>query len=111
MNRFLSTSYKLHRHSHDPTIKSAIEFGTRKTDFHNYLCSIIDDYDELTNFVRSFIEEHGQTPAFDLFESCEHVAKRSVEYKTCVSSMSDNDRSGSFSVRTTILAQSFDITN
>lgn len=30
----------------------------------------------MSNFVSIFIEEHGQAPAFNLFESCEQVAKR-----------------------------------
>jgi hypothetical protein len=30
----------------------------------------------MSNFISIFIEEHGQPPAFNLFESCEQVAKR-----------------------------------
>jgi hypothetical protein len=32
----------------------------------------------MTNFINIFIEEHGQPPAFNIFESCEQVAKRFV---------------------------------
>jgi hypothetical protein len=39
MNRFLSTSHKLHgHHHHHPTTKSGSEIGTKKHDFHAYLC-------------------------------------------------------------------------
>lgn len=30
----------------------------------------------MSNFLNIFIEEHGQAPAFNIFESCEQVAKR-----------------------------------
>ncbi len=40
--------------------------------------SISKDSEEMTNFISIFIEEHGQAPAFNLFESCEQVAKRWV---------------------------------
>ncbi|CAF3441677.1 unnamed protein product [Rotaria sp. Silwood1] len=30
----------------------------------------------MSNFLSIFIEEHGQPPAFNIFESCEQVAKR-----------------------------------
>lgn len=30
----------------------------------------------MSNFITLFVEEHGQEPAFNLFESCEQVAKR-----------------------------------
>jgi len=78
MNRFLSTSHKLHHHHHheEPTTKSDTEVGTKKHDFHAYLCSISKDSEEMSNFISIFIEEHGQAPAFNLFESCEQVAKR-----------------------------------
>lgn len=32
----------------------------------------------MSNFIAIFMEEHGQAPAFNLFESCEQVAKRFV---------------------------------
>jgi len=35
----------------------------------------------MSNFISIFIEEHGQAPAFNLFESCEQVAKRFVNLK------------------------------
>jgi len=39
MNRFLSTSHKLHHHHHEePTTKSGTEVGIKKHDFHAYLC-------------------------------------------------------------------------
>ena len=28
------------------------------------------------NFINIFVQEHGQTPAFNIFESCELIAKR-----------------------------------
>lgn len=34
----------------------------------------------MTNFISIFIEEHGQLPAFNIFESCEQIAKRFVEF-------------------------------
>ena len=40
--------------------------------------SIAKDSEEMTDFIRIFIEEHGQPPAFNMFESCEQVAKRFV---------------------------------
>ncbi|CAF1091395.1 unnamed protein product [Adineta steineri] len=73
MHRFLSTSHRLHHH--DGSIRGGSEIGTKK-DFHAYLCSISKDSDEMSNFINIFIEEHGQQPAFDLFESCEQVVKR-----------------------------------
>ncbi|UJR08090.1 hypothetical protein I4U23_012367 [Adineta vaga] len=80
MNRFLSTSPKLHRHHqqhhHESQLKSGSEIGTTKHDFHAYLCSLSKDSEEMSNFINIFIEEHGQPPAFNLFESCEQVAKR-----------------------------------
>ena len=41
MNRFLSTSHKLHHHH--PTTKSGTEIGTKKHDFHAYLCRLINN--------------------------------------------------------------------
>lgn len=41
-----------------------------------FAISISKDSEEMTNFISIFIEEHGQAPAFNLFESCEQVAKR-----------------------------------
>jgi len=76
MNRFLSTSHKLHHHHEEPILKSGTEVGTKKHDFHAYLCSISKDSEEMSNFISIFIEEHGQAPAFNLFESCEQVVKR-----------------------------------
>jgi len=80
MNRFLSTSHKLHHHHHHhhhPNVKSGTESGgTKKHDFHAYLCSMSKDSEEMKNFIKIFIEEHGQEPAFDIFESCEQVVKR-----------------------------------
>jgi hypothetical protein len=35
----------------------------------------------MSNFISIFIEEHGQAPAFNIFESCEQVAKRFVSSK------------------------------
>lgn len=32
----------------------------------------------MINFINIFIEENGQPPAFNIFESCERVAKRLV---------------------------------
>ena len=40
--------------------------------------SISKDSEEMSNFISIFTDEHGQPPAFDLFESCEQVAKRCV---------------------------------
>jgi len=40
--------------------------------------SISKDSEEMSNFLSIFIEEHGQEPAFNLFESCEQIAKRFV---------------------------------
>lgn len=40
------------------------------------LFSITKDSDEMTNFISVFIEEHGEPPAFNIFESCEEVSKR-----------------------------------
>ncbi|CAF4221645.1 unnamed protein product [Rotaria sp. Silwood2] len=76
MNRFLSTSQKSHRHHHHTNTKSGTELETKKYDFQAYLCSILKDSEEMSNFISIFVEEHGQTPAFNLFESCEKVAKR-----------------------------------
>ncbi len=48
--------------------------------------SISKDSEEMSTFISIFIEEHGQPPAFNLFESCEQVAKRfviSVNYSNC----------------------------
>jgi hypothetical protein len=74
MNRFLSTSHKLHHHEADT--KGSSESSNKKHDFHAYLCSISKDSEEMSNFISIFIEEHGQAPAFNLFESCEQIAKR-----------------------------------
>jgi len=38
--------------------------------------SITKDSEEMSNFISIFIEEHGQPPAFNIFESCEEVTKR-----------------------------------
>jgi hypothetical protein len=38
----------------------------------------------MSNFISIFIEEHGQAPAFNIFESCEQVAKRFVQLKSKV---------------------------
>ncbi|CAF1022050.1 unnamed protein product [Adineta ricciae] len=76
MNRFLSTSPKLHHHHQQSQTKGGTETGATKEDFHAYLCSISKDSEEMSNFISIFIEEHGQAPAFNLFESCEQVAKR-----------------------------------
>jgi hypothetical protein len=42
MNRFLSTSHKIHHHHHhegpSTATKSGTEVGTKKHDFHAYLC-------------------------------------------------------------------------
>ncbi|CAF3924692.1 unnamed protein product [Rotaria sordida] len=76
MNRFLSTSRKLHHHNHHANTKSGTEFETKKYDFQGYLCSILKDPEEMSNFISMFIEEHGEAPAFHLFESCEQIAKR-----------------------------------
>ncbi|CAF0991347.1 unnamed protein product [Rotaria sordida] len=73
MNRFLSTSHKLHHDSHS---KTGVKSNNKKHDFHAYLCSISKDSEEMSNFLNIFIEEHGQPPAFNIFESCEQVAKR-----------------------------------
>jgi hypothetical protein len=40
--------------------------------------SITKDSEEMSNFISIFIEEHGQPPAFNIFESCEEVTKRWV---------------------------------
>jgi len=32
----------------------------------------------MSNFINIFTEQHGQLPAFNIFESCEQVAKRFV---------------------------------
>ena len=40
--------------------------------------SISKDSEEIINFINIFIEENGQPPAFNIFESCEQVAKRYV---------------------------------
>ncbi|UJR38271.1 hypothetical protein I4U23_030944 [Adineta vaga] len=78
MNRFLSTSHKIHHH-HEPTMKSGAELSeTKKHDFHAYLCSITKDSEEMTNFISIFIEEHGEAPAFNIFESCAEVSKRDL---------------------------------
>ncbi|CAF4707911.1 unnamed protein product [Rotaria sp. Silwood1] len=74
MNRFLSTSHKLHHH--DSNSKTGTKSHNKKHDFHAYLCSISKDSEEMSNFLSIFIEEHGQPPAFNIFESCEQVAKR-----------------------------------
>jgi len=74
MNRFLSTSHKLHHHHHHSA--SGTTSAPTKHDFHAYLCSISKDSEEMSNFINIFVEEHGQPPAFNLFESCEQVAKR-----------------------------------
>ena len=76
MHRFLSTSHKLHhRHSH---VKSGSELGMRKADFHAYLCRISKDPEMMNHLLNLFMEEHGQPPAFNLFESCEQsFVKRS----------------------------------
>jgi len=74
MNRFLSTSHKLHHHGQNT--KSGTELSSKKHDFHAYLCSMSKDSEEMSNFISIFIEEHGQAPAFNIFESCEQVAKR-----------------------------------
>ena len=49
----------------------------------NLLCSepfvfvsISKDSEEMSNFLTIFIEEHGQPPAFSIFDSCEQVFKR-----------------------------------
>ena len=42
------------------------------------IISISKDSEEMSNFISIFIEEHGEAPAFNLFESCEQVAKRFV---------------------------------
>ncbi|CAF1557486.1 unnamed protein product [Rotaria sp. Silwood1] len=76
MNRFLSTSHKLHHHHHHVNAKSGTEIETKKYDFQAYLCSILKDSEEMTNFISIFMEEHGQTPAIHLFESCEKLTKR-----------------------------------
>ncbi|CAF1556550.1 unnamed protein product [Rotaria sp. Silwood1] len=78
MNRFLSTSHKLHHHHHHVNAKSGTEVETKKYDFQAYLCSILKDSEEMTNFISIFMEEHGQTPAIHLFESCEKLTKRQV---------------------------------
>ncbi|CAF0719191.1 unnamed protein product [Adineta steineri] len=82
MSRFLSTSHKLHHH--EPTIKSGIETSSaQKHDFHAYLCSITQNPEQVSNFLSIFIEEHGEPPAFNIFESCEEVSKRDLsESKT-----------------------------
>ncbi len=43
-----------------------------------YFKSITKDSEEMSNFINIFIEEHGQPPAFNIFESCEQIAKRFV---------------------------------
>ncbi|CAF1444291.1 unnamed protein product, partial [Adineta ricciae] len=80
MNRFLSTSHKIHHNHHnEPLTKSGTETsGSKKHDFHAYLCSITKDSEEMTNFISVFIKEHGEPPAFNLFESCEEVSKRDL---------------------------------
>ena len=35
----------------------------------------------MINFINIFIEENGQPPAFNIFESCEQVAKRFVNFQ------------------------------
>ncbi|CAF4406770.1 unnamed protein product [Rotaria socialis] len=74
MNRFLSTSHRLHHHKSSPM--SGTTAINKKHDFHAYLCSISKDSEEMSNFLNIFIEEHGQPPAFNIFESCEQVVKR-----------------------------------
>ena len=44
--------------------------------------SISKDSEEMSNFIDIFTQEHGQAPAFNLFESCEQVAKRSVSRRS-----------------------------
>jgi len=74
MNRFLSTSHKLHHH--EPNTKSGTKSSSKKHDFHAFLCSIAKDSEEMSNFINVFVEEHGQPPAFNIFESCEQIVKR-----------------------------------
>jgi hypothetical protein len=38
--------------------------------------SISKDSEEISSFIEIFIEEHGQPPAFNIFESCEQIVKR-----------------------------------
>jgi len=100
MNRFLSTSHKLHHHhNHEHEYKT--KSGTIKHDFHAYLCSISKDSEEMTNFINIFIEEHGQPPAFNLFESCEQVAKRDQDE----TNTSSNKKEVSTAVRLDELSQ------
>jgi hypothetical protein len=35
----------------------------------------------MSNFISIFVEEHGQPPAFNIFESCEQIAKRFVKIR------------------------------
>jgi len=74
MNRFLSNSQKIHRNQ--PNIKSGTELSSKKHDFQAYLCSILNDSEEISNFINMFMEEHGHPPALTLFESCESITKR-----------------------------------
>ncbi|CAM4794466.1 unnamed protein product [Rotaria magnacalcarata] len=74
MNRFLSTSHRLHRHK--SSSMSGTTASNKKHDFHAYLCSISKDSEEMSNFLNIFVEEYGQHPAFNILESCEQVVKR-----------------------------------
>ncbi|CAF1562584.1 unnamed protein product, partial [Didymodactylos carnosus] len=37
------------------------------------------DSEEVSNFINIFVEEHGEAPSFNIFESCEKVEKKGVE--------------------------------
>ena len=79
MHRFLSTSHRVDKHGR----QTHHEHGSKKQDCHACLCSLNKDSEEMSNFINIFIGEHGQAPAFNIFESCEQISKRENVNQVC----------------------------
>ncbi|CAF0849890.1 unnamed protein product [Didymodactylos carnosus] len=52
------------------------EFSTTQDTnvYYDYLCSISQDAEKVTNFFNTFLEEYGELPSFDIFETCDKTS-------------------------------------